>query len=777
MATCTEPSPKAPGLPVAAADWPDLVGIVGSGHSGPVALPPALLADRPLRVPAGCELELLGCATALRCAPGLDAAFVVEPGASLAVKGSLLVEPPAPGTHGAVFSVAEGATLTLDAALLAASPSPTSTCLVHCAGTLLAGACTALDGWCVTATGGHSPCAVRVRGNGALFVMEGGRVSRCRHADGASEAPSAAVQVLDGASFLLRAGSVRDNGLGAGDPAALGGGVYCNGGTVAVEGGSIEGNAALDGGGVFAVGRGRVVLVDGPVRANRALRRGGAVFSTAATALEGGEMTANRAALGGGVYSAGSLTCADGAVVAGNSADTGGGVYNQGSCSMDGGTVAKNAADGFQGSGGGVFNTGRLRLGQAIVAGNRAMFCGGGVYNAQSGRLQLEGAGLSNNRSLYGGGVYNAQGTMVGTSGDIVDNCANSTQYGGGGVYNTGRVALSHVAIVHNASQGMGGGLYNAGDVVLDASGLSHNAGMNGGGIYNRGSVIVDGTALVRNAAGDMGGAVVNTGTLTMGGCTVASNSARRGGGVLNAGTAAVMGSAVGRNEAPEAPDFFNYLDDGSRGTFTLDTPDGDPAYDGLAWHEQGEGAPGRRFSRDGEPHRLELDPVWEVRFAGADDTVAATWYVRPDAPVGPVAGPVGPGVFQGWVDASSGLLWDFASPVTADLLLKAVYAAADLSLPGPAERRGPEGPVAALPAGSSDDEDDAPREGRSDGSPFDEGDDGPGPVDPVTGSPLGGGQRPGKNSPLTSAVVTAARAAGAISGLVRRRGGGTPRK
>lgn len=769
--------------PTPVSTWHQLLGLAAEGGHRAVSLPAAVAVDAPVTVGAGCVLDVMCCATSVRFAAGVSQMFSVEDGGLLRVAGSLLVRPGAAGDP--VIAVEEGGRLDLDCALLAQPAAPgqpaPSSCLVSCRGTVNLGPCAALDGWAVApGTADSSPCALRVCGKGAHARMGGGRVTACTSL-GTKASPGAAVQVLDGACFLLEGGTLQNNNRQNGDSVVYGGGVYVNKATLSMTGGSIEGNDAVHGAGIYCVGRGHVEVAGGRIANNRALHRGGGVYSTGTVVPEEGDVAENRASFGGGVFNAGTLREGS-AVISGNTADSGAGVYNRGTAEVEGGSIVGNAADGVQGSGGGVYNTGQLRLGEGIIAGNRALYTGGGLYNTRSGTVSMDGAGLSNNRALYGGGIYNARGKVTIESGDIVDNCANSTQFGGGGIYNTGQLRCERATIVHNASQGMGGGIYNVGAVRLGPSGLSHNEAMSGGALYNRGTVEAERPVIVHNAVGDMGGGVVNTGSLGLTGGCVAHNSARRGGGILNAGTASVMGTIVGRNRAETATDFYNYLDDGSRGTFTLDAPADDPALAALGWLEEGHKGDAERFVCDSEERRLQAAPVCEVRFLAPDDAASCVLLVEPgatlDAPEGTDE--------AGWVNDATGLLWDFGEPVEQDLVLLSLCAedAGELDgeqAPADGDKNEPSGEDdASEPLDEEPARDTAP-EAAETNSPEDarppaeepaQAGTPPAPATPpAEKEQVGMGAADERHGAITGAVILAATAAGRLSGRMRRRG------
>jgi hypothetical protein len=118
----------------------------------------------------------------------------------------------------------------------------------------------------------------------------------------------------------------------------------------------------------------------------------------------------------------------------------GGGIYNGGTLTLSGDTLSGNSAS----YGGGVFNVGALTVNNGcMLSGNTAYIDGGGIYNLT--KATVTGSTLSgNSAAVYGGGICNDTGATLTISG-----CTLSGNYvgdggehpfGGGGVYNAGRL-------------------------------------------------------------------------------------------------------------------------------------------------------------------------------------------------------------------------------------------------------------------------------------------------------------------------------------------------
>jgi hypothetical protein len=215
-----------------------------------------------------------------------------------------------------------------------------------------------------------------------------------------------------------------------------GGGIYNDRGTVTLVDSEVADNfSACDGGGI-AGERGTLTLQGSQVWGNRANGRGGGIFHDAEftgtiTLSQGSTVNGNAALTGGGIYNlVGTLTVCGGSAVVSNTADTeGGGIYNPGTSTalITDSTVASNRAA----AGGGIMNTfsGQLALERSTVADNEATE-GGGVWNSVSGQVTLTDSTVSGNTAEEGGGLFTF-GQVTLRSVTVADNAAAR----GGGVW------------------------------------------------------------------------------------------------------------------------------------------------------------------------------------------------------------------------------------------------------------------------------------------------------------------------------------------------------
>lgn len=183
-----------------------------------------------------------------------------------------------------------------------------------------------------------------------------------------------------------------------------GGGIYCNyfnnaNASLTIEGGSIIGNRAKYGGGIWTSRH--LIMTGGSVSGNTATKYGGGI------AFNGGS------SYGIELY---------GVEIKNNTAGTqGGGVFNGDWAQVRNCTISGNTAE----QGGGIYNGGTLDFYSGVISGNTATTQGGGIYNNDSNlRLQLsDTATITGNKAVLGGGVY-TKGSNVFLSGapQITDN-------------------------------------------------------------------------------------------------------------------------------------------------------------------------------------------------------------------------------------------------------------------------------------------------------------------------------------------------------------------
>ncbi len=184
-------------------------------------------------------------------------------------------------------------------------------------------------------------------------------------------------------------------------------------------------------------------------------------------------------------------------------------------------------------NGGGISNYGKLVVANSIIRDSRAADYGGGVFNGDSGLLNLEYSTVEGNTANIGGGLF-------------VSVNSNLT------------LAFSTIG-GNTAVSDYGGGISSNGTISVNKSTVSDNSGC---GIYNGFIADINDSTISGNITGGNGGGIYSDVTLNINNSTIANNhSANQGGGVFrNAGTINARSSIFADNTAPVAPDFAGIL-------------------------------------------------------------------------------------------------------------------------------------------------------------------------------------------------------------------------
>ena len=179
-----------------------------------------------------------------------------------------------------------------------------------------------------------------------------------------------------------------------------------------------------------------------------------------------------------------------------------------------------------------------------ITGGNSMGSDGGGLVN--SGNLALKNCLITGNTASTigtGGGLENYGSAML-------TNCVlsgNSAGNEGGGLAGNGMTTLVNCAVTGN-NAGAGGGLFMSGKTTLTGCTLSGNtaSGIGGGLDMSAGTSTLINCTVAGNSA-DGGGGVYNDGSLSLTNCTVTGNSggAKGGGGLFNAGNSATLTNTI----------------------------------------------------------------------------------------------------------------------------------------------------------------------------------------------------------------------------------------
>lgn len=134
----------------------------------------------------------------------------------------------------------------------------------------------------------------------------------------------------------------------------------------------------------------------------------------------------------------------------------------------------------------------------------------------------------------------------------------------GGGIYNTGTLALTQTTVTANESSFNGGGIYNFGTLTLTDATVSANASASGGGIHNdkNSTLTINGSTIKANTSTTSGGGITNNNsTLTLNDSTLTANIATTDGGAianLSSGTITMSDSTLANNAANVAGALFN---------------------------------------------------------------------------------------------------------------------------------------------------------------------------------------------------------------------------
>jgi predicted outer membrane repeat protein len=175
-----------------------------------------------------------------------------------------------------------------------------------------------------------------------------------------------------------------------------------------------------------------------------------------------------------------------------------------------------------------------LELDNSTMSGNSGTNGGGAIYAnttnvVQMARVDIFTTTISGNYTgaagSVGGGIANVAGRLVVINSVLYSNSAqnNPNTSGatyGGGIYNSGFVALRNVTLSQNYSRSSGGGLYNSGTAeITNATFYRHCCGFSGGaGIRN------DGAATLKNTIIVLGGSNTNCGGAALSGSFNLSN-------------------------------------------------------------------------------------------------------------------------------------------------------------------------------------------------------------------------------------------------------------
>jgi len=362
------------------------------------------------------------------------------------------------------------------------------------------------------------------------------------------EGAGASTTVVDDAGsasdVVITSGTVSVNGLSlTGGAAQDGGGVLiATGSVVTLKGDDIEGDSATsNGGGVYVDGT--ATLSNDVISNDNAGAAGGGVdnngFPTALTLTNDTISNDTAVTQGGGVNNIYSLVMTDD-TLSNDVADVattdseGGGVDNFGTETISNDTFTNDAAE----QGGGIFDAGQGAVTDSSFSGDDATVNGGGI---DGGGTQISDDTFANDTATdNGGGIYIGALDMFNNT--FVDDSAG---HDGGGIVDGG-VDLKNFTFTGDEAQDMGGAVYtqSTSSITISNSLFSHNIALSGANCS--GKVIDGGYNVADDSSCDFGSSSMSS-SLSIGTLTLAAN------GSSGPETVAILPSSSAFNEVPKS--------------------------------------------------------------------------------------------------------------------------------------------------------------------------------------------------------------------------------
>ncbi len=311
-------------------------------------------------------------------------------------------------------------------------------------------------------------------GNATKIVMSGGAVS---YNGSKSEAGGVRISGAED-SFAMSGGAIANNTANMGDTGSCGGGgIYVGGSStgtdgVLITGGSITGNRAYSGGGIYST---RLVKISGntEISGNTAtgtgsVGYGGGIYlnTTSASTTESG--SSETVSKGGRLVMGGSAT------VSNNTAENGGGIAAVGNSEIHIGYTDTGSADSSFSGG---------------IKGNTATASGGGIYagtdSVTSPEIKMSSGSISQNKTegSFGAGAAllgSCEFTMYG--GEISGNDANGSGATGegGGVYidTNATLTMKSGAKISSNTAGKGAEICIDGKLAMEGGEISSSSGI-----------------------------------------------------------------------------------------------------------------------------------------------------------------------------------------------------------------------------------------------------------------------------------------------------------
>ena len=405
----------------------------------------------------------------------------------------------------------------------------------------------------ITAASGDGPLQIK-EGHDVILDLNGHRLDR-RLA--APKSGGYVIRVDKGGIFALEDNSEEQTGvLTGGYSDGNGGGIYSEG-HVLMRGGTITGNKAVAGGGVYIVtyettyqpDNGKFHMYGGRIIGNEAQDGAGIYVSSNAHFYgKGGLIQGNTATGNGGgiLMKFGHVSIGGDLTIDGNTAVNGGGIARQTyrDLVMDGGKITNNTATG---DGGGIYlqnNCGGFALYNMTLAGNSAGDDGGAIYLADNAGAWIENVTMENNSSASrGGAIYVGFNNVEHRC--FLGKCTlkNNFSKDGGAILTLGITIMENTKVQKNRAANDGGGISCRGTVDAKKCEFYENTAENNGGVFiegAKGNLSLTDCIFMINEAQQQGGILYmeasDTIEATLMRCSLEKNKANMGGAICSAG-------------------------------------------------------------------------------------------------------------------------------------------------------------------------------------------------------------------------------------------------
>ncbi|WP_407435561.1 leucine-rich repeat protein [Treponema sp.] len=345
-----------------------------------------------------------------------------------------------------------------------------------------------------------------------------------------AESTGGGITLHGSGKLYIKSGNISYNNAKDGGSNTKGGGIACDAGTtVTMAGGTIAGNKAYSGGGVYLLGNNSYTTTF-TMSAGTIGKAGTSSDPVNAAAESTAGKHSNYASSGAGIYAYTNtnVTITGGNIKYNYASSYGGALYWKGatlSVNKSGstyGTLSYNRAL----KGGAVYFDADGNLTQAMMNNNQADNMGGAIYISGSKNVEINGAMKingnetigSNSYTASGGGIYNAGNLTISGSVQMQSNTANgnSNNGWGGAIFNTSSLIITGAMTMDSNSAvstgsgktAYGGAIYNSGSITMSAGSIGSStsnyvsaasaANAQGGAIYVYGTATISGTAYVK---------------------------------------------------------------------------------------------------------------------------------------------------------------------------------------------------------------------------------------------------------------------------------------